>query len=749
MSSGPVLGSRSVIGPAYGARRPAEGRSAPPVTFQGVRRISRRAEAAVRLPLPRHPRRTDRRRRRCDGHDAAVGRSGARRFRGPRGLQRDPQRHASRTWCATSTAATSRRAPTPSRPTPSGPTCPTSPSTASRSGSASLPRRARSWRARSPTRCRRRTGRGSCSARSAPARSCRRWATSRSPASATPTPSAGAGSSRAAADAIVVETCQDLLQAKAAVLGVRQAMVAEGRPPADRRAGGRRDHRHDAARLGDRRRAHRPGGAGHRPHRAELLHRARRDERAPAHPVQARADPAVGDAQRGSARARPGRGGLPALARRAGRGAHRVREGLRRARSSAGAAAPPRRTSRPWSRRCATCSGPARHPRPEAGVSSLYAPVPFRQDTSVLMIGERTNANGSKKFRDAMLAEDWEACVGIAREQTREGAHLIDLCVDYVGRDGVADMAELAGRLATASTLPVMLDSTEPEVLRAGPGAPGRPLDHQLGELRRRRRARLALPAGDGAGGRARRGGRRAVHRRGGPGPHRGVEGPGGRPADPGPHHQPPAAGGRHRRRHADVPDHDRAGGGAPRRARDDRGDPRAQAPPPRRADHAGRLQRVVRAQPGRPAGAQLGVPARVRERGPGHRDRVRSQDPADGQDPGRAALGRPRPGLRPPPRGLRPAQPVHGALRGRLDVVGEGRARRGAGRAAAVRAAGAADRRRGADRAGGRPRRGAELPARPGDHQRHAAGGDEDRRRAVRLRARCSCRSCSPRPRS
>ena len=109
-----------------------------------------------------------------------------------------------------------------------------------------------------------------------------------------------------------------------------------------------------------------------------------------------------------------------------------------------------------------------RHPRPEPGLSSLYAAVPFRQDTSVLMVGERTNANGSKKFREAMLAEDWEACVGIARDQTREGAHLIDLCVDYVGRDGVADMAELAGRLATASTLPVMLDSTEPEVLRAG-----------------------------------------------------------------------------------------------------------------------------------------------------------------------------------------------------------------------------------------------------------------------------------------
>ncbi|MCW0216320.1 MAG: methionine synthase [Pseudonocardia sp.] len=116
----------------------------------------------------------------------------------------------------------------------------------------------------------------------------------------------------------------------------------------------------------------------------------------------------------------------------------------------------------------AAITPPQRHPRPEPGLSSLYASVPFRQDTSVLMIGERTNANGSKKFRDAMLEERWEDCVGIARDQTREGAHMIDLCIDYVGRDGVADMTELASRLATASTLPVMLDSTEPEVLRAG-----------------------------------------------------------------------------------------------------------------------------------------------------------------------------------------------------------------------------------------------------------------------------------------
>jgi 5-methyltetrahydrofolate--homocysteine methyltransferase len=105
---------------------------------------------------------------------------------------------------------------------------------------------------------------------------------------------------------------------------------------------------------------------------------------------------------------------------------------------------------------------------PERGVSSIYQAVPFRQDAGVLMIGERTNANGSKAFRDAMAEERLDDCVEIARTQTRDGAHLIDLCVDYVGRDGVADMDELASRLATASTLPIMLDSTEPEVLVAG-----------------------------------------------------------------------------------------------------------------------------------------------------------------------------------------------------------------------------------------------------------------------------------------
>ncbi|WP_239501869.1 methionine synthase, partial [Streptomyces qinglanensis] len=110
----------------------------------------------------------------------------------------------------------------------------------------------------------------------------------------------------------------------------------------------------------------------------------------------------------------------------------------------------------------------ARTPQPEPAAASLYQAVPFRQDTSYMAIGERTNANGSKKFREAMLEARWDDCVELAREQIREGAHMLDLCVDYVGRDGVADMTELAGRLATASTLPIVLDSTEIDVIQAG-----------------------------------------------------------------------------------------------------------------------------------------------------------------------------------------------------------------------------------------------------------------------------------------
>ncbi|SDT59140.1 methionine synthase (B12-dependent) [Pseudarthrobacter equi] len=104
----------------------------------------------------------------------------------------------------------------------------------------------------------------------------------------------------------------------------------------------------------------------------------------------------------------------------------------------------------------------------EAGIASLYHHVNFDQESAYLAIGERTNANGSKAFRQAMLEERWDDCVDIAREQVRVGAHLLDVCIDYVGRDGVADIKEIVSRFASASTLPLVIDSTEPPVLQAG-----------------------------------------------------------------------------------------------------------------------------------------------------------------------------------------------------------------------------------------------------------------------------------------
>ncbi|MEX1124662.1 MAG: methionine synthase [Acidimicrobiia bacterium] len=100
--------------------------------------------------------------------------------------------------------------------------------------------------------------------------------------------------------------------------------------------------------------------------------------------------------------------------------------------------------------------------------ASIYSQVPFDQDTSFMIIGERANANGSRAFRDALLADDLEGCVAIGQDQVKEGAHLVDLCVDYVGRDGVADMIRLASAFATDVTAPVVLDSTESPVMEAG-----------------------------------------------------------------------------------------------------------------------------------------------------------------------------------------------------------------------------------------------------------------------------------------
>ena len=103
----------------------------------------------------------------------------------------------------------------------------------------------------------------------------------------------------------------------------------------------------------------------------------------------------------------------------------------------------------------------------EPAAASIYTSVPFRQDRSVLLVGERTNANGSKRFREAMLREEWDTCVAMARDQIKEGAHVLDVCVDYTGADGVADMDALMARLATQSSVPLMVDTTEAPVARA------------------------------------------------------------------------------------------------------------------------------------------------------------------------------------------------------------------------------------------------------------------------------------------
>ena len=109
----------------------------------------------------------------------------------------------------------------------------------------------------------------------------------------------------------------------------------------------------------------------------------------------------------------------------------------------------------------------ARNPVLEPGIASIYSATSYQQDRSVLLVGERTNANGSKKFREAMLAGDWDTCVAMAREQIKEGAHVLDVCVDYTGADGVSDMNDIMSRLCQQSSVPIMVDTTEVATARA------------------------------------------------------------------------------------------------------------------------------------------------------------------------------------------------------------------------------------------------------------------------------------------
>ncbi len=103
-----------------------------------------------------------------------------------------------------------------------------------------------------------------------------------------------------------------------------------------------------------------------------------------------------------------------------------------------------------------------------AAASSIYFQQPYVQDASFLIIGERVNASGSKKMRDLLNAADWDGLVALGKEQEREGAHILDVNVDFVGRDGEQDMHELASRLVTNVKIPLMFDSTEWQKMEAG-----------------------------------------------------------------------------------------------------------------------------------------------------------------------------------------------------------------------------------------------------------------------------------------
>ena len=112
----------------------------------------------------------------------------------------------------------------------------------------------------------------------------------------------------------------------------------------------------------------------------------------------------------------------------------------------------------------------------EGTVTSLYAAVPYRQDNSLLIIGERMNASGSRKFKQLLEAEDFDGIVSLAREQVRhESAHVLDINVDYAGRDNARDMAEVVKRVVRQVDAPLMLDSTQIKTLEAGlKHAPGK-----------------------------------------------------------------------------------------------------------------------------------------------------------------------------------------------------------------------------------------------------------------------------------
>ena len=277
-------------------------------------------------------------------------------------------------------------------------------------------------------------------------------------------------------------------------------MAAAGRRRADHRAGDRRDHRHDAARQRDRRRAHRARAARHRPHRPELRHRARRDERAPAHLSKHARIPLSVHAQRRparcSARTAPY---YPLTPDELADGARRVRQASTGCRARRRLLRHDARAHRARSSTaCAACERARAPPAPRAGRRlALPAGAVPPGHVGASRSASAPTPTARKAFREAMLAERLGR---LRRASPATRPATARTCSTSASTTSAATASptwrELAGRLATASTLPLVLDSTEPDGA-ARPGwsssAAGR---HQLGQLRGRRRARARGSSG-------------------------------------------------------------------------------------------------------------------------------------------------------------------------------------------------------------------------------------------------------------
>ena len=249
------------------------------------------------------------------------------------------------------------------------------------------------------------------------------------------------------ADALIIETCQDLLQTKAAVIGAHRAMAEAGRDGADHLPRDRGDHRHDAARQRDRRGADRAGAARHRPDRTELRHRPRRDDRAPALPVPARPRFRCRSCRMPACRSSTADGAFYPLT------PDELAEALERFVGEYGVSAG-RRLLRHDARAhpAVVAAVRGREPRrrairaddPAVVVDLPRRAVPAgRQRADGRRADQRQRLQGVPRARCSPATG--RRCVEIARSQARDGSHLLDLCVDYVGRDGTAGHAR-AGR---------------------------------------------------------------------------------------------------------------------------------------------------------------------------------------------------------------------------------------------------------------------------------------------------------------